>query len=288
MKRFAAILLPPSLMPACRTAGARWVAASSAILLAGTLLLPEAGRAFTARLDAQTVSLAALGGIGSFTPASVDPRMAARVKFGSLRDGGGNAMRMFRFTPASATGQSRHSVTVAVRMNGAKQPARAASVRNAIVEVAPGQAAAIKITPTAYNLGVARGYRSFATNISLPSEIRSIEMPDLSKIERSPRGVARRSLGAAAPGAQPGGRADRPSRFNTRIALENTRDTGRDPRTLEGEGNVSVDVAAGYKVTRNLNLTAGVRYSRERDRLAPLTDAAQDNQAVYVGTQFRF
>ena len=41
-------------------------------------------------------------------------------------------------------------------------------------------------------------------------------------------------------------------------------------------------------MTRNLDVTAGVRYSQDRDRIAPLTDAEQDGQAVYVGTQFRF
>jgi len=35
-------------------------------------------------------------------------------------------------------------------------------------------------------------------------------------------------------------------------------------------------------------VTAGVRYSQERDRLGPLTDGTQDSQAVYLGTQFRF
>jgi hypothetical protein len=41
-------------------------------------------------------------------------------------------------------------------------------------------------------------------------------------------------------------------------------------------------------VTGNLRVTAGVRYSAERERLAPLADGQQDNQSVYVGTRFRF
>jgi hypothetical protein len=63
---------------------------------------------------------------------------------------------------------------------------------------------------------------------------------------------------------------------------------GRAPRTLEGQGDYQLDVGGSYRLTRNLNVTAGVRYSPERDRLRPLTDGKQDNQAVYVGTQFRF
>src|SRR3546814_13819214 len=52
-------------------------------------------------------------------------------------------------------------------------------------------------------------------------------------------------------------------------------------------GNPSVDVVSSYRVTRNLDVTAGVRYKAD-DRLEPLTDARRDSQAVYVGTQFRF
>ena len=44
-----------------------------------------------------------------------------------------------------------------------------------------------------------------------------------------------------------------------------------------------------YSLTRNLDVTAGVRYERsERERLPRLTDDRRDSQAVYVGTAFRF
>ena len=51
---------------------------------------------------------------------------------------------------------------------------------------------------------------------------------------------------------------------------------------------IRTDVGGAYRVTRNLDVTAGVRYSQDRERLKPLTDGKQDSQAVYVGTQFRF
>ena len=58
--------------------------------------------------------------------------------------------------------------------------------------------------------------------------------------------------------------------------------------TAPGEDQ-TVDVVSSYRLTRNIDVTAGVRYSSsDRDRLLPLTDGRQDNQAVYVGTQFRF
>ena len=49
-----------------------------------------------------------------------------------------------------------------------------------------------------------------------------------------------------------------------------------------------MDLGGSYRLTRNFDVTAGVRYSSERDRLRPLTDGKQDSQAVYVGTKFRF
>ena len=41
-------------------------------------------------------------------------------------------------------------------------------------------------------------------------------------------------------------------------------------------------------LTRNLKVTAGVRYKQDDDRLKPMTDERRDNQAVYIGTQVRF
>ncbi len=79
------------------------------------------------------------------------------------------------------------------------------------------------------------------------------------------------------------------SRFAARIALEEESKAGAAPRTIDSRGDQAVDVGGSYRLTRNLDVTAGVRYSQERDRLAPLADSTkQDSQAVYVGTQFRF
>ena len=49
----------------------------------------------------------------------------------------------------------------------------------------------------------------------------------------------------------------------------------------------AVDVVSSYRLTKNIDVTAGVRY-RSDDRVEPLTDARRDSQAVYVGTAFRF
>jgi len=202
-----------------------------------------------------------------FTPASVDPNLARRVAE-QVRDRG------FRFTPTNAQPVGERTVTVAVRTDS--NTAKAISVRSAI-EAVPGTRNSIStIEPTRYNLGIARGYKSFARPVGeavkLPDSVQNIAMPDLSKFEPA--------TGTA---------VEKPSRFQPRIALEDVEPAGRAQGTLQGQGNQSVDVGGSYRVTKNLDVTAGVRISQENDRLAPLTDSAvQDSQAVYVGTQFRF
>ena len=42
------------------------------------------------------------------------------------------------------------------------------------------------------------------------------------------------------------------------------------------------------QLTRNLDLTGGVRYTVQHDRLQTLNDDRRDSQAAYVGTAFRF
>jgi hypothetical protein len=124
----------------------------------------------------------------------------------------------------------------------------------------------LRLAPSAYSLGVSRGYQGFVP----PADLRKTEAADLSAFRLRT------------------GTADEPSRLNARIAFDEKEKTGRSPRTLEGSGEQIVDVGGSFSVTRNLNVTAGVRYSQDRDRLLPQIDGAKDNQAVYVGTQFRF
>jgi hypothetical protein len=83
--------------------------------------------------------------------------------------------------------------------------------------------------------------------------------------------------------------AAEPSRFASHVALAHEERPGVAPRTREALGEQSVDLATSYRLTRNLNVSAGVRYSQERDRIAPVAEPVpQDSQAVYIGTQFRF
>lgn len=203
-----------------------------------------------------------------FTPAKVDPQLAARVAAVMGADG-------LRFTPASkpALAQDR-TVTVAVRVDD--QTARAISVRNAIdsVGTADSRERVLAVSSTSYNLGVARGYQSFAQApkpMTVTVGVRDMTMPDLS---------------AFAP--QENDKPAKTSRFGSRLALETQENAGRSPRTFDGAGNQSVDISTSYRVVGNLNLTAGVRLSKDSNRLAPLTDGVEDDQAVYVGTRVSF
>jgi hypothetical protein len=215
----------------------------------------------------ESVSLSGDRGFPALTPASVDPRL---VRFVSERSNGEGAL--MRFTPAGAAERAGRSVTVAVRVD--ENAARAFSVRSAI-EAANDQVASdsgIRIAPTRYNLGISRGYQSFAKPAPVVSRSASdAAIPDLAEFRPSE------------------GAKETPSRFAARIALEEDARAGVAPRMIDSRGDQALDVAGSYRLTRNLDVTAGVRYSQERDRLAPLADPAkQDSQAVYVGTQFRF
>ena len=150
------------------------------------------------------------------------------------------------------------------------------SVRTAIDSVGSAGNAerVLAISPTSYNLGISRGYQSFAQTTkpaTVSVGLRDMGMPDLANF---------------AP--DKGDKPAKPGRFDSRLALEKQDNAGRAPRTLEGMGNQSVDLSTSYRVVGNLNVTAGVRLSQESDRLTPLTDGVEDSQAVYVGTQLRF
>lgn len=247
------------------------------------LAIPTAGLAVAGIQNADSVSGAAE--FAPFTPAAVDPQLARRVA--ARVEARGQAIR---FTPASNQSARDRTFTVAVRVDD--ETARAISVRSAI-SMAQGSAGlgsqilneksqgSFKLAPTKYNLGAARGYQGFTKSAS-PAR------PDLSASAAS-LGLNKIGLPDLASFKPSRGTADKPSRFQPRIALETEKGTtGRSKGTLEALGEQTVDLGGAYRITGNLNVTAGVRLSQDRDRIAPLTDSVQDAQAVYVGTQFRF
>lgn len=192
-------------------------------------------------------------GIGSFTPAAADPRMAAAY----ARTGITSAS--FRFTPA--TPQSNRPVTVAVRAR-INRPALASASQDATAS--PG----IGIAPVAYNLGASVGWKHFA----LSGDVARIDTAGL------PGGRESAKVGVSY----------NAKKWATRVQVGADRPAGTAPRTINGSESYSVDLGGSYSLSRNLDVTAGVRYKAERDRLQPLPDNRRDSQAVYVGTAFRF
>jgi hypothetical protein len=238
-----------------------WLATGLAIT--GLAMTPALAKVISG--DDAMVSLKTLGSIGSFTVAGADPDLVAKYKLSALR---GNAS--FKFTPTGGTRDGERSVTVVVRQ---KSDAGAVSIRENILAAAPGSGvtSAAKIAPVAYSLGSAKGLKSFA----IPVKKLGSNLPDLSEIG-----------GQKMPGLDD---SEKKSRFNPRMSLDASAPINAAPRALDAsQKDYTLDVGGSYSLTRNLEVTAGVRINNERDRMAPLTDNRQDSQAVYVGTQFRF
>ncbi|MBT0668768.1 hypothetical protein HT136_10360 [Novosphingobium profundi] len=235
-------------------------------LLAGSvslLALPSAVMAFTTTFRTDAANAEKLGSFDSRTETANFTRAVAMRSL--AKDGG------FPFTPAGTPNRPERSVLVVVRDDPVA--AKAIIVRGrylAPADEAP-RPASPQIASTSFSLGVSRGYQNFAQDLVKQPEKRSLAaLPDLKSYSLSP------------------GTADsREPRFTPRISIDEKHATGRAPRTFAGDEG-EVDLGGAYRVAKNLNVTAGVRYYQDRERLQPLTDGRQDSQAVYVGTQFRF
>ena len=193
---------------------------------------------------------------GTFTPAAADPKLAAILARSGVSE------RDFQFTPSEARRGSGRAVTIAVRARSTR------AARSAQTQVATAQPSSLSLAPIAYNLGVSVGWKRFAVSGNLTH----VDLVD------QPGSRDRADLGVSYTGKRASGRiqanADRP--------LVNT------PVPIGDSPSYSIDVGGSYSLTRNLELTAGVRYKSERDRLPKLADDRRDSQAVYVGTAFRF
>ncbi|AOL93509.1 hypothetical protein [Porphyrobacter sp. LM 6] len=246
-----------------RTAKAQLSLPLLALCGALALAVPSAGFALAdTAANGRAPSFTAMG-FDVFTPASVDPALAARVAEKARAHG-------IRFTPArGASVSGERTVTVAVRVDD--QTARAVSVRKAI-DAVPGRGAGLSsLDVSRFQLGSARGYKSFARTVDLSANVRSLAMPDLAQFEPAqPKAI------------------DKPSRLQPRIELEDREIAGRSPNTLDSVSQHTMGLGGSFRLSPNLNVMAGVRYSKERERLDPLTNSVKDSQAVYVGTQIKF
>ena len=239
----------------------RWTAGLGlgTLAVAGLILAPalQAQESHSPRVSAMKRSVS-VRGIGIFTPASADPGLAAVLARSGLPESG------FRFTPSDSRRTGNRVVTVSVR---------ARSTRTRVAAVPADLAAApatVAVAPIAYDLGVSVGWKRF----SVSGDVTRVDLV------AQPGGRERADVGIAYNGKRATGRvsasADRP--------LANT------PVLIGDKPSYSIDVGGSYSLTRNFDVTAGVKYKSEteRERLPRLTDNRRDSQSVYVGTAFRF
>ena len=193
---------------------------------------------------------------GSFTPAVADPRLAAEFARRGFQAGS------LRFTPSTVSADRGKAIKVAVR-------ARAATVAQAARGIAdPSAPAVTAITPTGYNLGVAVGWKRFALS------------GDVAKVQGGP-----------IPGGKEAaeiGVSYSLKKFTGRLEVGAERSDPTQQRITPLESSYSLGVGGSYRIGRNLDVTGGVRYKMERDRLQPVAEERRDSQAVYIGTAFRF
>lgn len=220
---------------------------AGALIAAGVTIAPAVAATEQSRKIVGKRAATTARGAASFTPSAADPRLAALFARGGLE------ARGFRFTPAQA--KNSRAVTVAVRARTNRPGADR-------IAAAP----TVGLAPIAYDLGLAVGWRRFA----LSGDVAKVELPG------QPGG--RESAGVGVSYSLP--------RLTTRVRAGADRATSG-PQLVEGARGYSLDVGSSYSLTRNLNVTAGVQYRIDRERIARLDDR-RDSQAVYLGTAFRF
>lgn len=237
---------------------------AAALLATGSLAIsPLVVPAFAAKTSAQE-DKAGRNWIGMFTPAGGDRLLAQKFAATQVAPTG-----RFPFTPAGAgEGQSR-TITVAARANS-RLTAGAVSVRNVIAPSEVGAGKGLRISAVDYRLTASKGWQDFA----------------LPKVQQR---VARAPMSELGKG---GFRLDesvkKPSKFNTNIKLDQNKEMAPPARGSAASGDYKLDVGGSFSISRKIDVTAGVRYASENDRVIPLADNRKDSEAVYVGTKIRF
>lgn len=130
-----------------------------------------------------------------------------------------------------------------------------------------GAAPSVAVQPIAYNLGLAVGWKRFA----LSGDVARVDAGGL------PGSREKVDLGVSynAP------------KWSGRLQVERDRPMDMVSKMTGGD-SVSFDLGGSVRVTRNIDVTAGVRYRTDRDRLDLVEDGRRDAQAVYIGTAFKF
>jgi hypothetical protein len=228
----------------------------------GSLLLsPVLVPAVAAQLQSSDSAVSLSNWSTQFTPAGIDSRLAARMRGNAVRENG------FPFTPAGLHSRSSNTLTVAARADGSN----AVNIRTAMAQIDAGSGTTLRLNNSSYQLTTARGWQAF----QLPAS--SLEQPRLGDI----LGNGNFKLDDSA--------KKKPSRFGTDLKVASPRGAAPSLRGNEAAaGDYSVNVGGSFRVAKGVDVTAGVRYSRDSDRVDPATAAQADNEAVYVGTKIKF
>ncbi|MEE9434687.1 MAG: hypothetical protein V3V15_10660 [Sphingorhabdus sp.] len=200
-----------------------------------------------------------------FTPAGVDTRLAEKFEQHQKAANVGH----FPFTPAGV-GLRNRTLTVAAR----SQPLSgnsAVSIRNSLSTIKAGRRVG-RLNKTEFRLTSAKGWQGFSLVPQTRPAVKAPLVTDLGKssfrLDKGPR--------------------KKPSRFKPDIAVDRDRSVTPAVRGNAATKDYKLDVGGSFKISRKIDVTAGVRYTSERDRIAPSSDDRQDSEAVYVGTKIRF
>ncbi len=238
---------------------------AAALLATGSLALsPIIAPAFAAK-SFEKAQATSQDWLGTFTPAGVDSRLAARFAATAARGGD----QRFPFTPARADQSRNRTMTVAARTDS-PLTAGAVSIRNAIGVVEAGAGKTTRLAVTDYRLSASRGWQGFA----LPSAPKLAAPAPVSELGK---GTFRLDE-----------KGNKPSKFSTNIKLDQNAAVAPPVRGSAAAGDYKLDVGGSFSISRKIDVTAGVRYASERDRVIPAADDRKDSEAVYVGTKIRF
>jgi hypothetical protein len=237
---------------------------AAALLATGSLVLsPVMMPAFAAKSLVQAKD-ASKDWLNTFTPSGVDSRLAAKFAARSELAGG-----RFPFTPAGVSDGHNRTITVAARTNS-RLTAGAVSVRSAIGAAEVGAGKGIRLSTVDYRLTASRGWQGFA----LPSAPKLAAATPISELGKG--------------GFRLDEKGKKPSKFSTNISLDQDRGVAPPARGTSTPGDYKLDVGGSFSISRKIDVTAGVRYASENDRVVPTADNRKDSEAVYVGTKIRF
>jgi hypothetical protein len=250
-------------MSANKPFGRKNAAFASLLLAAGSLVLsPVMVPAFAAK-SSEKAGNASKSWLNTFTPSGVDSRLAAKY---AATSGSGDSR--FPFTLAGTEGNRNRTIIVAARANS-RLTAGAVSVRSAISPEA-GNGKGLRLSTVDYRLTASKGWQSFALP-SVPKLAAKVPLTELGK------GSFRLDE-----------TVKKPSKFSTNIKLDQNREVAPPAKGSAAAGDYKLDVGGSFSISRKIDVTAGVRYASENDRMLPTPDNRKDSEAVYVGTKIRF